>query len=709
MKTVSKKLLSLLLVAILLVSAIPFQAFAVPHEPGHTLSDWKKDASQPGVHYKVCLDTTCDSYGAVIESEPHTYENGICSVCNYECTHPSTAPVADSAVAPTCVVDGKQQDTKCLTCNKVFPGAVIPATGHTFVNGVCACGATDPNAHQSTHALSGFKYDAAKHWKECTVDNCTAKTAGTHFEEVAHTFNASGECLCGYKCPHDGGFIDKPGTAVAATCVTKGKEADKYCATCGFVHQTGKEIPATGIHNFGADGKCVNCSAIKPENSYVLTLDANGGTVGTGLTMGVSVTKNSPIANLPTPVRTGFNFVGWFVAENGVMTDTQLRAGQNYPYDSNMTVMAKWSDKTQVLTVRRVLNGDLSTAKTIHTANVPEGTALLVYLNANVAGLVTTELSKTPGYSWQNNYWRDYSGTQPLTSQTDKMDQAQTVYVNFISNAYNLYFDANGGTVTPLSKSVTYGAKVGTLPTPYKEGSVFMGWKDASGNVYTADTIYNVAGHTSLTAVWQDEALVILYIYINGDFSTCNRMIVMDGYVKNNNISRSDVFAEVAKYYTPASGTLKIAGLFDEYTWGSYRTNTSKAGTENIEVGAGHLNKIFVMVSNASTGTTVIPTTPTTNPTVPANGFWVRDLNGNLIWYPAGSSLPAGSGYWILDANGNPNIWVITSGSIIPTYIYTGTNPKTGDTAQIEIAAAVMVLAAAALITIMALRKKKSV
>ena len=31
MKTVSKKLLSLMLVAILLVSAIPFQAFADPH------------------------------------------------------------------------------------------------------------------------------------------------------------------------------------------------------------------------------------------------------------------------------------------------------------------------------------------------------------------------------------------------------------------------------------------------------------------------------------------------------------------------------------------------------------------------------------------------------------------------------------------------------------------------------------------------------
>ena len=69
----------------------------------------------------------------------------------------------------------------------------------------------------------------------------------------------------------------------------------------------------------------------------------------------------------------------------------------------------------------------------------------------------------------------------------------------------------------------------------------------------------------------------------------------------------------------------------------------------------------------------------------------------------AGSSLPSGTGYWVLDANGNPNIWVMTGSSIIPTYIYVGSNPKTGDTAKIEIAAAIMVLAAAALVTVMAL------
>lgn len=553
----------------------------------------------------------------------------------------------------------------------------------------------DPN-----HVLSDYIAGPVNHWKVCTNPDCEGATQKLH--KTPHDYDENGVCkVCGYECPHDSGTVAKAGTAIAATCVTDGKEADLVCAKCGKLITEGAVISATGIHDFGEDGKCKYCPAVLEGASYLLTLNANGGTVNGGASMTVNVNKGNAISVLPDAYREGYNFVGWFVG------DVQISFGQPYPFDANATAVARWSEKTQVLTVRRVLNGDFSTAKTIYTANVPEGTALLNYLNANVASLVNEELAKTPGYSWQSNYWKDYSGTQPLTSQADTMNQAQTVYVNFISNTYTLYFNTDGGVVTPTSKSVKFGSAVGTLPTPSKDGKVFMGWKDVSGNVYTADTIYNVAGDTTLTAVWQDEALVILYIYINGDFSACNRMIVMDGYVKNNNISRSDVYTEVVKYYTPASGTLSIAGLFDEYTWSSYRNNTSKAGTENIEIVSSHLNKIYVMVNNANTGITVLPTTPST--TVPANGFWVRDLSGNLVWYPAGSTLPAGTGYWIYDASGNPNIWVITSGSTIPTYIYVGSNPKTGDTAKIEIAAAVMVLAAAALITVMALRKKKSV
>ncbi len=572
MKTVSKKLLSLLLVAILLVSALPFQAFAdthVPDDPNHMVGVWQHN---PTTHWKECPKADCDLAGTRIDEAPHSIDKATkaCSVCGEPCAHANTTTVNQAA----------------------------------------------------------------------------------------------------------------------ADCIHKGYTGDVICVDCETVITAGSETAVTGVHNF-VNNVCSVCGTRDKGDPAQLILDANGGTINGAASVTVDVVELMPISVLPDPVRQGYTFAGWFVG------GTRITVGSIYSFDGNQTATAKWTEKTEQLTVRRVLNGDFSTAKTLLTVNVPVGTPLLSYLNANVYSVVAAELAVTPGFSWQYNFWKDYSGTQPLTSQADCMNQAQTVYVNFISNSYTLYFNANGGVVTPTSKTVYFGSKVGTLPTASMSGKVFQGWKDANGNMYTADTVYQVAGDTSLTAVWKDEALVILYIYINGDFSACNRMIVMDGFVKNSNLSRSDVYAQVAKYYTPAYGVLSIAGLFDEYTWSSYRANTGKAGTENIQIDSSHPNKVYVMVNNANTGSTIInggtnnggTTVPPT--TAPQGAYWVSDGKGG--------------GYWVYPAPTNPN-----NPTYYPTYP-NNSNPKTGDTAKIEIAAAIMVLAAAALVTVMTLRKKKSV
>ena len=571
MKTVSKKLLSLLLVAILLVSALPFQAFADPH-----------DLNIPG------------------------------------------------------------------------------------------------------HELSGWKYDPTYHWQECVKSDCDV--AGNHLNEVAHTWDANGVCVtCGYACEHPS-TTQVGGTS--ATCVAAGKEADTVCAVCGKKLADGAVIPATGAHDTnGVGGSCSVCGYKGVGASCTLNLDANGGYIN-GMAQGtLNVKMGEPIPTLPVPTRPGYTFGGWYIGSQLINTGTVFN------FDDGVTATAQWTEITYNLTVRRVLNGDFRTAKTIYEEKVPAGQPLLNYLNTNVTSAVTAELAVTPGYVWEYSYWKDYSGSQPLTGQDTIMNQAQTVYVNFIAKSYTLYFDAGNGTVTPNSKTVYFGSAVGTLPTPTLSGKVFRGWKDTNGTVYDANTIYKVAGNTTLTAIWNDEALVMLYIYVNGNFSTCDRMILMDKYVKYDNISRADVLTEIAKHYSAPYGyNLSIAGLFDENTWASYRANTSKAGTENIGITGNHLNKIYVMVNNAQSGTTILPTNPgnngngsTTGTTGPNGAYWVDTGNGNGYWvFPAPTS-PTNN-------NNNNN----------------NSNPKTGDTAQLEAAAAVMILAAAALVTMMALRKKRA-
>ena len=116
------------------------------------------------------------------------------------------------------------------------------------------------------------------------------------------------------------------------------------------------------------------------------------------------------------------------------------------------------------------------------------------------------------------------------------------------------------------------------------------------------------------------------------------------------------------------------------------------------------------MVNNAATGTILNPTTPTVTVPTTSNGYWLIGANGSATWVST-SSVPQGA-QWVSTGNGG-GYWIYTPNGVtnptVPTYIIIpGSNPKTGDTAKIEVAAAVMVLAAAALVTMLALRKKKA-
>ena len=65
-------------------------------------------------------------------------------------------------------------------------------------------------------------------------------------------------------------------------------------------------------------------------------------------------------------------------------------------------------------------------------------------------------------------------------------------------------FNADGGNVDPATKTVVYGETVGELPVPTKKYYNFLGWFDAEGNEYTAETVYTVPGTLTLTAKWEE-------------------------------------------------------------------------------------------------------------------------------------------------------------------------------------------------------------
>ena len=135
--------------------------------------------------------------------------------------------------------------------------------------------------------------------------------------------------------------------------------------------------------------------------------------------------------------------------------------------------------------------------------------------------LTVNAFSRT-GYTFTGwNTKADGSGTtytdkQEVTSLTAADGATITLYAQWKINSYTLTYDPNGGTVTPTSKTLTYGSQYGALPTPSRTGYTFTGWFTAASGgskVGTATTMG--AGNTTIYAHWRANVLTVNY-YPNG-------------------------------------------------------------------------------------------------------------------------------------------------------------------------------------------------
>ena len=86
------------------------------------------------------------------------------------------------------------------------------------------------------------------------------------------------------------------------------------------------------------------------------------------------------------------------------------------------------------------------------------------------------EESVNSGTTYYRVYiWLDKSGGNQSSAQGKTFD-AELLATAY--NQYNVTFDANGGTVDTINKTVTYGSTYGDLPTPTRDGYTFKGWSE---------------------------------------------------------------------------------------------------------------------------------------------------------------------------------------------------------------------------------------
>ena len=190
-----------------------------------------------------------------VEEAAHNFEHGVCTVCEYACTHTGgTATCKDKAI--------------CKICGEEY-------------------GELDANNHTGEEAWEQTETTHTKKW------NCCGKVT---VEEAAHTFEHGVCTVCEYTCTHTGGTATCKDKAVceicgeaygelnpenhtggthlehekAATCTEKGYTGDTYCSGCNEKIADGSEIPTKPhtpgekwvIENGKKVKKCTECGAI---------------------------------------------------------------------------------------------------------------------------------------------------------------------------------------------------------------------------------------------------------------------------------------------------------------------------------------------------------------------------------------------------------------------------------------------------------------
>ena len=233
------------------------------------------------------------------------------------------------------------------------------------------------------------------------------------------------------------------------------------------------------------DGTNVVLTAQWTANKYKAFFNANGGTVATA---SKDVTYDSVYGELPTPTRTGYKFSGWVNAGATITASTIVKKAQNH------TLYAKWTANTyNVALDQQDGSGGSNTVTAVYGQKPP-----------------TVAVPRRTGYAF-GGYWTGKNGAggqyfDEYGRATCPWNNTRTyvLYAKWTANTFTVTFDANGGKTPTASKSVSYDAAYGTLPTPTRTGYGFSGWytRISGGTKVVASTRVTLTAAQTLYAHW---------------------------------------------------------------------------------------------------------------------------------------------------------------------------------------------------------------
>jgi uncharacterized repeat protein (TIGR02543 family) len=249
-----------------------------------------------------------------------------------------------------------------------------------------------------------------------------------------------------------------------------------------------------------------------------ITFDGQGATTAAsgGST---TYTTAAAIAAIPTtsPLRTGYNFGGWYTAATGGTQVTNGSYTPSTPFGA-ITLYARW---TAITTNAITYNGQGATT-------AASGGSTTYTTDAAIAAIPTTAPLRT-GYTFGGWFTASTGGTQVTNSSYTPSTPygAITLYARWSVDVYAINFNygsASSGSpiftfeTSTVSSTVarglySYGDPALTLPTVgsmSKRGYSFAGWMLPNGNLVSSST-FTPTATTTLTAKWTIQSFSISY------------------------------------------------------------------------------------------------------------------------------------------------------------------------------------------------------
>ncbi len=180
------------------------------------------------------------------------------------------------------------------------------------------------------------------------------------------------------------------------------------------------------------------------------------------------------------------------------------------------------------------------------------------------------------GYTF-NGWYTSTGGSGTHVTSSTTVSGNLTVYAYWTAKTYTVTFNANGGSVSTSSKTVTYGSTYGTLPTPTYSGYNFVGWhtSKSGGTKITSSSTVSITSATTLYAHWIKVTCTKSLTWSNssGSFTATGSSVgssISKLYYKKLNASN---------YSNVSSSSKEISGSY--YSWYVYAEdsdgNTSSA------------------------------------------------------------------------------------------------------------------------------------